>query len=116
LAPQGVTAFVPLEEENLWGDTVVPVWLEGPLEVVDSILGTSYRVHHRFSLPRKVRAIAQAVSRRLPAFEPGSGHVGFMANKVALGQGFSEYFVSPAKSHSTDCSTITIIHHPKLVQ
>jgi hypothetical protein len=35
------------------------------------------------------RAIAQAVSRRPPSrrpgFEPGSGHVGFLVNKVALG-------------------------------
>jgi hypothetical protein len=39
------------------------------------------------------RAIAQAVSRRLPtAAEPRSGHVGFVVDKVALGQVFSEYF------------------------
>jgi hypothetical protein len=28
----------------------------------------------------------------LPGFEPGSGHVGFVADKVALGQVFSENF------------------------
>jgi hypothetical protein len=33
------------------------------------------------------RAIAQAVSRR-----PGSGHMGFVVGKAALGQLFSEYF------------------------
>jgi hypothetical protein len=42
------------------------------------------------------RAIAQAVSRRLPTAEARvrsqSGHVGFVADKVALGQVFSEYF------------------------
>jgi F420-0:gamma-glutamyl ligase-like protein len=41
-------------------------------------------------------AIAQAISRRLPTaaarFEPRSGHVGFMLDKVALVQVFSEYF------------------------
>jgi hypothetical protein len=35
------------------------------------------------------RAIAQAVSRR---FEPRSGHVLFVVDKVALGQVFSVYF------------------------
>jgi hypothetical protein len=45
------------------------------------------------------------------------GHVGFVVDKAALGQVFSEYFgsVSPA-IHSTDCSTLIIIHHPGLVQ
>jgi hypothetical protein len=40
------------------------------------------------------RAIAQAVSRllptRRPGFEPKSGHVGFVVDKVAQGQVFSE--------------------------
>jgi hypothetical protein len=43
-----------------------------------------------------------------------SGHVGFVMDKVAVGQVFSEYFVSPANFHSTDCSTF-IIYHPVLV-
>jgi hypothetical protein len=42
------------------------------------------------------RAIAQAVSRRLPTaaalFEPRSDRVAFVVNKVALEQVFSEYF------------------------
>jgi hypothetical protein len=45
-------------------------------------------------------------------FELGLGHVGFVVDKVALGQ------VSSA-NHSTDCSTliiIIIVHHPGLVQ
>jgi hypothetical protein len=36
--------------------------------------------------------------------------VGFVVDKVALGK------VSPANLHSTNCSTITIIHHLGLVQ
>jgi hypothetical protein len=46
-----------------------------------------------------------------------SGHVGFMADKVALGQVSSEYlgFFPTANSHSTDCSAF-IIYHPGLVQ
>jgi hypothetical protein len=40
------------------------------------------------------RAIAQAVSRWLP----GSGEVGFVVDKVALGQVSSEYFGFPCHS------------------
>jgi hypothetical protein len=42
--------------------------------------------------------------------------VGIVVDKVALGQVFSEYFVSPANFHSTNFSTITIIYHLGLVQ
>jgi hypothetical protein len=43
-------------------------------------------------------AIAQAVSHwRRPRFEPGSGHVGFVVEKVALGQVFSQYFGFPCQ-------------------
>jgi hypothetical protein len=42
------------------------------------------------------RVIGQAVSRWFNTarsrFEPGSGHVGFLMDKVELGQVFSEYF------------------------
>jgi hypothetical protein len=41
------------------------------------------------------RAIAQAVSRWLPT---GSGQVGFVVDKVALGQVLSEYFGFPCQS------------------
>jgi hypothetical protein len=36
--------------------------------------------------------------------------VGFVVDKVALEQVFSETSVSPANSHSTDCSTHIIYH------
>jgi hypothetical protein len=56
------------------------------------------------------RAIAQAASRWLPTaaaeFEPGSGQVGFVVDKVALGQVFSEYFGFPYQS-----SFHQILHH-----
>jgi hypothetical protein len=32
------------------------------------------------------------------AFKPGSSHVGFVVDKVALGQDFSEYFGFPCQS------------------
>jgi hypothetical protein len=42
--------------------------------------------------------------------------VGFVVDKVALVQVFSEYSVSPANLYSTNCSTITLIYHLGLVQ
>jgi hypothetical protein len=39
-----------------------------------------------------------------------------VVDEVALGQVISEYFISPANLHSTNCSTITIIYHLGLVQ
>jgi hypothetical protein len=41
--------------------------------------------------------------------------VGFVVEKEALEQVFSEYFGSPANSHSIDCFSL-IINHPGLVQ
>jgi hypothetical protein len=58
-----------------------------------------------------------AVPPRRPGFEPGPGHVGFVVDKVALEQVFSEYFGFPCQLHSTNCSTvIIIIYHLVLVQ
>jgi hypothetical protein len=42
--------------------------------------------------------------------------MGFVVDKVALGQVFSEYFGSPANLHFTNISTITITYHMVLVQ
>jgi hypothetical protein len=42
--------------------------------------------------------------------------MGFVVEKVALGQVLSEYLVSSANSPSTNCSTFIIIYHPGLVQ
>jgi hypothetical protein len=36
-----------------------------------------------------------------PGFDPGSVYVGFVVDKVALGQVFPEYFVFPCQFHST---------------
>jgi hypothetical protein len=50
----------------------------------------------------KGRAISQGLvagfQPRLPGFKPGSSHVGFVVDKVALGQVFSEYFDFPCQS------------------
>jgi hypothetical protein len=40
----------------------------------------------------------------------------FVVDKVSLGQVFSEYFGFPARLHSNNCSSITLIYHLGLVQ
>jgi hypothetical protein len=71
------------------------------------------------NIKRQGSAIAQAVSRWFPTaaarVRPRSRHVGFVVEKVTLGQVFSEYFGFPSNPHSTDSSTL-IIYHPGLVQ
>jgi hypothetical protein len=42
--------------------------------------------------------------------------VGFVVDKVVLGQVFSKYLGSLANLHSTNFSTVTITYHPGLVQ
>jgi hypothetical protein len=46
------------------------------------------------AVPQLRRLVAGFLSRR-HGFEPRSGHVGFIVDKVALGQVFSEYFGFP---------------------
>jgi hypothetical protein len=63
-----------------------------------------------------VDEVVPQLRRLVAGFESGSGHVGFVVDKVALGQVSSEYFGSLANSHPTNCSTINIICHVGLVQ
>jgi hypothetical protein len=43
----------------------------------------------------QLRQLVAGFPPRRPAFEPGSGHVGFVVDKVELGQVLSEYFGFP---------------------
>jgi hypothetical protein len=54
------------------------------------------------------RSIAKVVSSWLPTAKARStsGQVRYVADKVALGRVFSEYFGSNANSHSINCSTL----------
>jgi hypothetical protein len=65
-------------------------------------------------------AIAQAASRWLPTaaarFKTGSSHVGFVVDKVALGQDFSEYFGFRCQSSFHQFLHNHHQHHPGLVQ
>jgi hypothetical protein len=72
-------------------------------------------VRHYFSTGRKKQRQAASFLRRLvagfsprrrPEFEPGSGHVGYMMDKVALGQVLSEYFGFPCQ-----CSFYQLLHN-----
>jgi hypothetical protein len=49
---------------------------------------------------------------QLPGLKPGFSHVGFVVDKVALRQVFSEY----SNLHSTNFSTISITYHLGLVE
>jgi hypothetical protein len=69
----------------------------------------------RYAVPYLKRLVA-GFPLRLSGFEAKSGHVGFVVDKVALRHFFPSTSVSPADSHSTDCSTFIIIYHPGLVQ
>jgi hypothetical protein len=44
---------------------------------------------------RRLRLLVAGFPLRRPGFEPGSGHVEFLVEKVALGKIFSEYFGFP---------------------
>jgi hypothetical protein len=45
-----------------------------------------------------LRLLVAGLLARRPLFVPRSVHVGFIVDKVALGQVFSEFFISPAVS------------------
>jgi hypothetical protein len=64
-------------------------------------------------MPSFRRLIAGFPTRRAD-FDPILGHLGFVVGKVALGQAFSEYLVSPANSHSNKCPIL--FYYPGLVQ
>jgi hypothetical protein len=46
---------------------------------------------------RSSRRLVAGFPPRRPGFEPGSGHVGFVVDKVALEEVFSEYFGFPCQ-------------------
>jgi hypothetical protein len=51
-----------------------------------------------------LRQLVARLLRRRPVFDPGSVHVGFVVDKVALGQGFPEYFGLPQSVSFHRCS------------
>jgi hypothetical protein len=70
---------------------IIRCWLVGKIKAQLSL----------YLLMYQGRAIVQAVSRRLPTaaarIRPRSGHVGFVVDKVVLGQVFDEYFGFPCQ-------------------
>jgi hypothetical protein len=97
------------------------VWLEGlgKLKTFNDLIRSRpynlpacsimpHRLQNSVPNASKGHSIAQTVSRWLPRFEPGLGHVGFVVEKQHWSRLSLSTSVSPAK-HSTDCFTLIII-------
>jgi hypothetical protein len=79
---------------------------------------TSYTKNQYVTPPKAVswlRRLVAGLSPRKPVFDPGSIHVGFVVEKVALGQVFFfEYFGFPLSISFHRCS-ITCKNEKKLI-
>jgi hypothetical protein len=73
----------------------------------------SYPKHRAIT---QLRQLVAGFPPQQPRFEPRSGHVGLVVDKVALGLFSLSTSVSSANSHSTNCSTLIILCHTVLVQ
>jgi hypothetical protein len=62
----------------------------------------------------QVRRLAAGLPPRRPELEPGSGHVGFVVDKEALGQVFSDYFRFPYQLFHRQPHTKHNHHHNHL--
>jgi hypothetical protein len=67
------------------------------LSVLLSVSKLQFQDLIRFLLRVHVETVKFVIPLR-PRFDPGSGQVGFVVDKVALGQVFSEYFGFPCQS------------------
>jgi hypothetical protein len=54
-----------------------------------------------------LRQLVARLLRRRHVFDPGSDYVGFVVDKVAIGQGFPEYFGLPQSISFHQCSITT---------
>jgi hypothetical protein len=61
----------------------------------------------------QLRRLASGFPLRRPGFDPRSGHVGFVVDKMVLGQVFSEDFGFPGQF---SFHQMLHIHHPGLKQ
>jgi hypothetical protein len=64
---------------------------------VEQQMDMGHKEGYKRAAPQLKRLVAGFPPRR-PGFKPGSSHVGFVVDKVALGQVFSEYFGFPCQS------------------
>jgi hypothetical protein len=82
----------PLSHISLWWWSY---WAEtckaSFIQQIDYVTNTCYK-----AVPYLRRLVSGFPPRR-PGFEPRSGHVGFVVDKVELGQVFSEYFGLPCQ-------------------
>jgi hypothetical protein len=77
-------------------------WIVDPTSNYTTITSTFFQSHYSLMIlsfnDMESKLLMDGFPPRRPGFEPGSGHVGFVVDKVALGQVFSEYFGFPGKS------------------
>jgi hypothetical protein len=81
---------------SLWGFNVMIIFLFCFFYVYRSIIDCLYLYISQLAVPYLRRLVAGFPPRR-PGFEPRSSHGGFMVDKVALGQVFSEYLCFPCQ-------------------
>jgi hypothetical protein len=82
--------------KDYWGRNALS-WRIVPKIQDASIFRVTIYQTTRFQIPSKLHNY-QAVSHWLPSAPAGSGHLGFVVDKVALEQVFSEYFGFPCQS------------------
>jgi hypothetical protein len=98
--------------DNIIYDALLPVEERERLDIFDEVCFNTESLPKIFPLDSSTaklivgRAIAEVVSHWRPRFDPRSGQVGFVVDKVALGQVFSAYFGFPCQS-----SFHQILHH-----
>jgi hypothetical protein len=66
--------------------------------LLQSKLYHSHTVSYIYTAAPLLKRLVAGFPPRRPGVEPGSGQVGFVVDKMALGQVFSEYFGFPCQS------------------
>jgi hypothetical protein len=124
-----ILAFIIISNKNIY---IVKITVVKYIHV-NSVLSKCIQVKSHYpepanNFPRVTncgRAIAQAVSRRLPTAAPDRGAPGSSPGQLMWDLWWKKWhwgrfspstLFSPANSHSSDCSTFIIIYYSALVQ
>jgi hypothetical protein len=72
------------------------------VHIIVAFVCAEHKIH---SGPAMVQALAAGRTQRRPGLHFGEFHVGFVVDRVALKQAFSECFAFPLHYHSTNVSS-----------